>query len=1242
MITLLTLLFVVQPCLRLSAQEKGEELPPPESTYHLRPQLMPLFARPKPLKPDTTPKFYETSCPNSDFSNGDFTDWTGAYGFFSTPGLYTGFQTTGANILHQIIPAPGWQDPFTCYGLTNVFPGENFVARIGDTVYIPPTNTTIPKEGEVKYSVNVTPDSYLFIYRYAIVLQTGGHSDDQQPDFKVQITDLAGNELDPVCGSYHIAAQFGGAPNPGWNLCPGVYPMDVYWKDWTTVGMDLTAYSGQTVFLNFKARGCFYDTHFGYAYISAYCNPMAIQISFCTTSTTATLTAPPGFAAYEWRGPGYSGPVIGTTQSIVINNPLTTDIYYVNLTAINGCMVNDISQQIVYTHIYPAFTYIPQCTGGYCWFFDASTINQNGIVNWKWDFGDGSPPIMGMKNPGHVYATPGTYNITLTSYSSDGCSDSIVQPIVFPDLPVPTLTGSVLTCVNSPDQVYKTEAGKSNYTWTFPPGALLIAGGTTADSTATIRWTVNGTFNISVNYTLPGTWCTGANPAVISVTVGQQSAPEITGVTPVCAGTTGNTYTTEAGKTNYVWTYPPEATKTGGGTPADNFITLTWASPGIFNVGVIYTEPVTQCIFNAPAVYPVTVNPLSTPTITGPAMACISLTTTYTTEDFKTGYVWNVVSGGTIISGQSTKEVNVVWDTPGTHTISVTYSDPSGCTSPIPASAQVVANPLPVPTITGAATVCEGNTVTYQTQSGASSYAWILPSSGFIQVSGGGLHDDQVTLQWNTAGSYNLSVNYATPVGCMAPAPVNYPVTVHAAPSPQILGPAAPCASTLQSYTVSPVVSGHLYNWTVSGGTVQSGQNTATIQVLWGNTPSGSVDLDESANYPGGSCQASATTIPVTIGPWPAAARVISGQTSVCNTSTYTYSVPAILAATSFQWLYSGTGVTLTGNGNSTISILFSSGATGGALTVKGVNNCGNGMVSSPLDIAVHYPPEVALVPCFDLVTTPGARKIILRGGTPWIPGQGIYSGTRVGLNTLTGNYEFDPYGASPGTYAITYTFTNTYGCVASPSPVSVSVLNNPFFCGGDLTDVRDNKKYKTAFLSGHCWMAENLTYGISLNSPGPPQTDNCIPEKYCTTAPSGCTLYGGMYQWDELMDYADMPGTKGICPPGWHVPTEAEWQFLIDNLVAAFPAPAANGTSGSPMKDLLLPTGFHGLLGGLNYNDSFWAFTTGTDTGSQFWTSTPNGTTQAVARGLNSYNQSISRYLSSRGNAFSLRCLKD
>ena len=189
---------------------------------------------------------------------------------------------------------------------------------------------------------------------------------------------------------------------------------------------------------------------------------------------------------------------------------------------------------------------------------------------------------------------------------------------------------------------------------------------------------------------------------------------------------------------------------------------------------------------------------------------------------------------------------------------------------------------------------------------------------------------------------------------------------------------------------------------------------------------------------------------------------------------------------------------------------------------------------------------------------------------------------------------------------------------------------------------MRDGKVYKTAYLALRCWMTENLAYGTALTSPGPPQTDNCLPEKYCAPTDLTCAGYGGLYQWDELMDYSVTPGTKGICPPEWHVPTEAEWQSLIDNLVGGIGSPESNALNGPSMKDLLLPVGFRVLTGGLNYNDNYWAFTSGSLTATQFWSSTVNGATQAAARGLNNYNPSISKYYSSRFNALSLRCIKD
>ena len=171
--------------------------------------------------------------------------------------------------------------------------------------------------------------------------------------------------------------------------------------------------------------------------------------------------------------------------------------------------------------------------------------------------------------------------------------------------------------------------------------------------------------------------------------------------------------------------------------------------------------------------------------------------------------------------------------------------------------------------------------------------------------------------------------------------------------------------------------------------------------------------------------------------------------------------------------------------------------------------------------------------------------------------------------------------------------------------------------------------------------MKENLAYGTILNPFTQPQTDNCISEKYCLTTDPTCSTYGGLYQWDELMAYGYTSAQQGSCPPEWHIPSENEWQSMI-NSISTGVTPPADGVAGSFIKDAVLNPGFHSLLYGIYYLNNTWAFTTGTLTGTLYWTSTPDGTDRSIARGVNIINPSVAKYPGSRGNAFSVRCVKD
>jgi uncharacterized protein (TIGR02145 family) len=59
-------------------------------------------------------------------------------------------------------------------------------------------------------------------------------------------------------------------------------------------------------------------------------------------------------------------------------------------------------------------------------------------------------------------------------------------------------------------------------------------------------------------------------------------------------------------------------------------------------------------------------------------------------------------------------------------------------------------------------------------------------------------------------------------------------------------------------------------------------------------------------------------------------------------------------------------------------------------------------------------------------------------------------------------------------------------------------------------------------------------------------QSNNGTIEKYCyNNEPDSCTKYGGLYQWNEMMQYNSQEGVEGICPPGWNLPKDEEWKIL-------------------------------------------------------------------------------------------------
>ena len=161
--------------------------------------------------------------------------------------------------------------------------------------------------------------------------------------------------------------------------------------------------------------------------------------------------------------------------------------------------------------------------------------------------------------------------------------------------------------------------------------------------------------------------------------------------------------------------------------------------------------------------------------------------------------------------------------------------------------------------------------------------------------------------------------------------------------------------------------------------------------------------------------------------------------------------------------------------------------------------------------------------------------------------------------------------------------------------------------------------------------MAADLNYGNRV--PGTQhQRDNCTPEKYCyNELTANCEQRGAKYQWDELMQYTETPGLQGLCPPAWHIPTEAEWNTLFSNWTNNAFAGMALKYSGY--------SGFNALMSGVRHMAVEWNWQ---DFATFYWTSTPYTLTKAWSHGMNDYDPGISAYPALRSNAFSVRCIKD
>jgi gliding motility-associated-like protein len=949
-----------------------------------------------------------SACNNIDFENGNFSGWTGSIGYNLNSNAALNSTAAGINTLgvnspeascsyHTIVSTAN--DPYS--GLSMVSPGGgSFSARLGGEdineyngsnasgTYVCSAGggnglTTAYSGGEVlQQTFNVTSSNALFSYSYAVILNDGGHSNGQQPYFRLEVLDASGNPI--PCLQYYQQVT-SGTPPTGYFISGTTNWLDnttVYCSPWTQNSLNLTAYIGQNITVRFTAAGCNGGAHFGYAYVDCSCGPVQLISPSGTpcAGTNSTLTAPPSVGGtYQWSGPGI---VSGSTNQTATVNASGT--YSVTVTGAGGC---------VYT-IDTTITFIPNPTvtvnsGAACGGTPVA-LNANGATTYSWSPGTGLSSTSGAS----VNANPASTTVYTVTGKSGTCSSTATSTVtVNPSPNAGATAGPQITCGTTTTSVNGSSTTPGvTFSWNGPG---IISGANTA--TATVNSA--GTYTLTVT---SASGCTSTATAIITSSGGVPNSSASAGPQINCTSntTTVNGSSTTAG-VNYSWSGP-------GIVSGGNTATATVNTAGAYTLTV--TDPANGCTSTTSAIITSNTTVPNASASAGPQISCTSSTTTVNGSSTTAGvtYSW---SGSGIISGGNAASATV--NAAGTYTLTVT-NPANGCSNTC--TATITSNGA-VPNITtnaGPQINCLANTTTVNGSSTTAgvTYSW----SGTGIVSGA----TTATATVNSGGTYTLTVtnpsNGCTNVATAVITSNTTPPNATASAGPQIT-----CTTNTTTINGSSTTAGVNYNW--AGPGIVSGGNTAAATV----NAAGTYTL--TVTDPANGCTSTATAVITTSGGVPNSSAS-AGPSLTCINNTSAVNGSSTTAGVNYNW--AGPGI-VSGANTATATVNAS-----GVYTLT-VTDPGNGCTSNTTATitANTIPPNVSSgagpqITCVTNTTTVNGSSTTAGVTYNWA-GAGIISGANTATATVN----------AAGPYSLTVT-DPANGCTNTSSATITTNTNAP------------------------------------------------------------------------------------------------------------------------------------------------------------------------------------------------------
>lgn len=589
----------------------------------------------RPASPNPTPQ--NAYCPNAGFEQGTFANWTGGYGTVSNGGTGAPFpiyNQTSATIQNSagnnvnLYNTTNYHTIMTTPATSSVYPNyvgyDSIAAKVIGTQTVSEIPVVNPNGGpasvrlngavanyrasKLNYIMALNPNNKNFTISYALVLNNGGHTADDQPYFSVKVRDQ-NNNLVPGCSVYTVTCSPDltnpSSPlyDPTWsNAVTGFN--DIMYRKWQTFAFDFSNYPSVTsVNVEFYVGGCAQGGHWGYAYVDASCSQGGAVASFCAGSTTSVLNAPAGYLTYQWLGP--SGPVSaangGNTSTATITPVSAGQVFTCNVTAPNGCSSAFQTTIAVTTVSITGVGSTPSCQNGTSGTANVSATGSSSGYTYQWLNSSGGSVGTSQTATG---LSPGTYSIIVSSPLCGSATETVAVGISAP-------TFYSLSAPYCGTTAWITTAGGSNYKWYTAAPLAIIPGATS--SSLTINSPVNGASYFLV-YTTPS----GCKDSV-KYTLSQQPGGSIyvSNIKSICPGNSNSYGVVNLQTTATPAIYSYTVTGPGGYNSVLNNTAAIKDSVTGLSIGT-YTANVFdgQCMYNTtftvnPFVYSYTLTPLT-------------------------------------------------------------------------------------------------------------------------------------------------------------------------------------------------------------------------------------------------------------------------------------------------------------------------------------------------------------------------------------------------------------------------------------------------------------------------------------------------------------------------------------------------------------------------------------------------------------------------------------------------------